>query len=141
MLREFRDFLLRGNLLALAVAVVIGAAFNSVVSSLVKDLITPLIAAIGGKPNFDSLYFTVNHSKFFYGSFINAVISFIVVAAVVFFLVFKPVNHVMKRMGMVSDKEETLRQCPECLSKVPEEATRSAFCAIPLTPVAPATEG
>ena len=94
-LGEFRQFLLRGNVVDLAVAVVIGAAFTAVVNSMVKDLITPLIAAVGGKPDFSRLAFTVNGSTFMYGDFINAVISFVIMAAVVFFLVVKPINHLV----------------------------------------------
>jgi large conductance mechanosensitive channel len=97
MVRQFRDFLLRGNVVDLAVAVVVGAAFGAVVAALVKDLITPLIAAIGGKPDFSNLAFTINNSRFAYGDFINAVIAFIVIAAAVFFLVVKPVGALMER--------------------------------------------
>jgi large conductance mechanosensitive channel len=95
-LNDFKKFLLRGNVVDLAVAVVIGAAFTAVVTALVKDLITPFIAAIGGKPNFSSLYFTIHHSKFMYGDFLNALISFFIMAVVVFFFVVQPVNHLIK---------------------------------------------
>jgi large conductance mechanosensitive channel len=97
MLRQFRDFILRGNVVDLAVAVVVGAAFGAVVTALVADLITPLIAAIGGKPDFGNLAFTVNGSRFAYGHFLNAIISFVVIAAAVFFLVVKPVSALMER--------------------------------------------
>jgi large conductance mechanosensitive channel len=97
MMRQFRDFLLRGNVVDLAVAVVIGAAFGAVVTALVKDLITPLIAAVGGKPDFGNLAFTVNDSRFAYGDFINAIVSFVIIAAAVFFLVVKPVGALMER--------------------------------------------
>jgi large conductance mechanosensitive channel len=97
MLRQFRDFLLRGNVVDLAVAVVVGAAFGAVVTALVKDIITPLIAAIGGKPNFGDLAFTINGSRFAYGDFINAIVSFVIIAAAVFFLVVKPVGALMER--------------------------------------------
>jgi large conductance mechanosensitive channel len=97
MVRQFRDFLLRGNVVDLAVAVVVGAAFGAVIAALVKDIITPLIAAIGGKPNFGALHFTVNSSQFLYGDFLNAVISFVIVAAAIFFLVVKPVGALMER--------------------------------------------
>jgi large conductance mechanosensitive channel len=133
MLKEFKEFLLRGNLLDLAVAVVIGAAFTGVVNALVKDLITPLIGAIFGKQNFDSLYFTIHGSQFDYGSFLNALISFVVVATVIFFLVIKPVNVLMNRLGRTPD-EEPVRHCPECLSKVPIAATRCAYCTSELVP-------
>jgi large conductance mechanosensitive channel len=97
MLRQFREFLLRGNVVDLAVAVVIGAAFGAVVTALVKDIITPVIAAVGGKPDFGSLAFTINGSRFAYGDFINAIVSFVIIAAAVFFLVVKPVSALMER--------------------------------------------
>jgi large conductance mechanosensitive channel len=97
MLRQFRDFLLRGNVVDLAIAVVIGAAFGAVVTALVSDIITPLIAAIGGKPDFGNLAFTINGSRFAYGHFINAIVSFVIIAAAVFFLVVKPVGALMER--------------------------------------------
>jgi large conductance mechanosensitive channel len=97
MLKQFRDFLLRGNVVDLAVAVVIGAAFGAVVTSLVADLITPLIAAIGGKPDFGELSFTINGSRFRYGNFLNTIISFVVISAAIFFLVVKPVGALMER--------------------------------------------
>jgi large conductance mechanosensitive channel len=97
MIRQFRDFLLRGNVVDLAVAVVVGAAFGAVVTALVKDIITPLIAAIGGKPDFGNLAFTINGSRFAYGDFINAIVSFVIIAAAVFFLVVKPVGALMER--------------------------------------------
>ena len=130
----FKKFLLRGNLVDLAVAVVIGLAFAALVTAFVADLITPLIAAIGGKPNFGGLTFTVNHSKFFYGSFINALISFLVIAAVIYFLVVLPVTKLLS----MSDKAEaaTEKECPECLSKIPLDARRCMYCT---SVVAPAT--
>jgi large conductance mechanosensitive channel len=97
MLKEFRDFILRGNVIDLAVAVVIGAAFKSIVDALVKDLITPLIAAVGGQPDFSSIQFTINGSAFLIGDFINNVVSFLIIAAVIFFLVVKPMNIIMAR--------------------------------------------
>jgi large conductance mechanosensitive channel len=137
MLKEFKDFLFRGNLLDLAVAVVVGAAFTTVVNSFVRDLITPFIAAVVGKPNFDNLTFTINHSQFQYGSFFNAVLSFVLVAAVLFFFVIKPVNHMMSRLGRLPD-EDPARDCPECLSKVPAAATRCSQCTTVLVPAGPA---
>jgi large conductance mechanosensitive channel len=128
----FRKFLMRGNLVDLAVAVVIGTAFTAVVTALVKDLITPLIAAIGGKPNFSSLAFTVNHSRFAYGDFINAILSFVIIAAVVYFLVVLPVAKIMARV--VRSKAVTERECPECLSEIPIAAHRCRFCASEVTP-------
>ncbi len=107
MLNDFKAFLLRGNVVDLAVAVVIGAAFGSVVTSMVKDLITPLIAAIGGTPDFGGLAFTINHSKFLYGSFLNSLISFAIIAAVVFFFVVKPLNVMLVRMQSGKEKEPT----------------------------------
>jgi len=130
----FKKFLLRGNLVDLAVAVVIGLAFAAVVTAFVADLITPLIAAIGGKPNFANLTFTVNHSKFFYGSFINALISFLVIAAVIYFLVVLPVSKLLS----MSDKAEaaTDKECPECLSKIPLAAHRCMYCTSVVAPAA-----
>lgn len=135
MIRDFKNFILRGNVVDLAVAVVIGAAFGAIVIALVKDFITPLIAAIGGKPDFSSMYFTLNHSKFMYGDFINAIISFLLIALVVFFVVVQPVN---KLIALSRRGEETAesddRPCPECLSTIPKAATRCAFCTAKVTP-------
>jgi large conductance mechanosensitive channel len=128
MLREFRAFILRGNLVDLAVAVVIGTAFTAVVNALVKDLITPLIAAIGGEPNFGNLAFTINGSRFAYGDFLNAALTFLLVAAVVFFLVIKPVNMLMEAFRTEPEVESPTRSCPECLSQIPRAASRCAFC-------------
>ncbi len=133
MLKDFKDFLLRGNLLDLAVAVVMGVAFTALVNSFVKDLITPLIAAIVGKQSFDGLYFTVNGSQFNYGGFLNALLSFVLIATVIFFFVIKPVNHLMNRLGL-TPQDDPVRECPECLSKVPEAATRCAYCTSQLSP-------
>ncbi len=134
MLKEFRDFVLRGNVVDLAVAVVIGAAFGAVVTALVKDLITPLIAAIGGEPDFSALSFTINESKFLYGDFINVVLSFLIIAAVIFFLVVRPLNTVMKRLMPGKDIETPKRACPECVSDIPVTARRCAFCTAEVTP-------
>jgi large conductance mechanosensitive channel len=106
MINDFKKFLLRGNVVDLAVAVVIGAAFTAVVTALVKDLITPLIAAIGGKPNFSNLYFTLRGSKFMYGDFLNALISFMIMAAVIFFFVVQPVNQLIKLANRNQKKPE-----------------------------------
>ena len=124
----FKKFLLRGNLIDLAIAVVIGAAFGAVITALVKDLITPLIAAIGGKPDFSALFFTVNGSKFLYGDFINALIAFAIIAAVVYYLVFLPVNSLMERLKPETPAPAPTRKCPECLSDIPQAARRCAFC-------------
>jgi len=131
-MKDFREFLLRGNLVDTAVGIVIGLAFAAVVTALVADLITPLIAAIGGQSDFSRLTFTVNKSRFLYGSFINALISFLVIAAVVFFLVVKPVNALMKRYKSEPPVDETLQQCPYCLSEIPAAASRCAFCTQPV---------
>ena len=127
-MKDFKEFLLRGNLVDMAVGIVVGLAFAAVVSALVADLITPLITAIGGKPNFGSLSFTVNKSHFLYGAFINALITFLVIAAVVFFLVVKPVNMLMARRRTEPPVDETVRPCPQCLSDIPVAARRCAFC-------------
>ena len=128
MLKEFRQFILRGSLVDLAVAVVIGAAFTAVVNALVSDLVTPLIAAIGGKQDFSNLAFTINGSRFAYGDFINALITFLLIAAVVFFLVIKPVNALLARLQPEKAVDQETRECPECLSSIPAPARRCAFC-------------
>jgi large conductance mechanosensitive channel len=127
-MKDFREFLLRGNLVETAVGIVIGLAFAAVVTSFVANLVTPLIAAIGGEPDFSRLTFTINGSHFFYGSFINALISFILIAAVVFFFVVKPVNAMMARRRTEAPVDTPTRPCPECLSDIPVAATRCAFC-------------
>ena len=133
----FRKFLMRGNLVDLAVAVVVGTALAAVVTALVKDLITPLIAAVGGKPNFENLYFTLNGSKFSYCDFINSLISFVVIAAVVYYLVVSPVGRLM---DMISRKQAaTERECPECLSNIPTGARKCMYCTTDLTPPAATT--
>jgi large conductance mechanosensitive channel len=134
-MREFRQFILRGSLVDLAVAVVIGTAFAAVITALVADLITPLIAAIGGKPDFAGLSFTVNGSHFLYGHFINAVLTFVIVAAVLFFFVIKPVNALMNARKTEPDVEQATRDCPECLSQIPLAARRCAFCTTEVAPV------
>jgi large conductance mechanosensitive channel len=135
-IKDFRAFILRGHLVDLAVAVVIGTAFTSVVTALVRDIITPIIAAIFGQPSFVGLTFTINGSVFAYGDFLNAVLTFLIVAAVVFFLVVRPVNYLMAQMRTEPDVETLTRGCPECLSQIPVAATRCAFCT---TEVRPAT--
>jgi large conductance mechanosensitive channel len=128
MLREFRAFVLRGNLVDLAVAVVIGTAFTAVVNAAVKDLLTPLIAAVGGEPDFGGLDFTINGSRFAYGDFLNAAVTFLLIAAVVFFLVVRPVNALMDAFRTEPEVESPTRACPECLSQIPQAARRCAFC-------------
>ena len=134
LLTEFRDFILRGNVVDLAVAVVIGAAFGAVVTALVKDILTPIIAAIFGKPNFSELTFTIHKSKFLYGDLINAVITFLSVAAAIFFFVVKPVDAIARRRKV--DPPPDVRSCPECLSEIPKAATRCAFCTTVVAPAA-----
>jgi large conductance mechanosensitive channel len=135
MLKEFKAFLMRGNLLEIAVALVLALAFASVVTSLVENLITPLIAAIFGEPDFSRLTFTINDSEFGYGAFINAVISFVLVAAAVFFFVIRPVNALMARVRRgEASPDPTTRPCTECLSDIPIGARRCAFCTSPQTP-------
>jgi|SRR5579864_2793519 len=130
-MKGFKAFLLRGNVVDLAVAVVIGVAFGVVVTAFVKDLVTPLIAALGGKPDFASLYFTVNHSKFLYGDFINSVIAFLVIAAVIYFFVVLPINAIIERSRKEPPADPTTKKCTECLSEIPIAARRCAFCTSP----------
>ena len=129
MLRGFKDFVLRGNVLDLAVAVVIGGAFGAVVTALVKDLLTPLIGAIVGKPDFSAFIVTINGSQFLIGDFLNAVISFLLIALAVYLFVVTPVNALVarRRRGEPS-VDPTTKKCPECLSEVPIAARRCAFC-------------
>jgi large conductance mechanosensitive channel len=134
LLTEFKQFLFRGNIVDLAVAFVIGIAFVAVVNSLVADLLTPVIAAIVGKPDFSALTFTINDSEFRYGSFINAVISFVSVAAVVFFAIVKPVSALNARRP--SEDEPAMRECPECLSTIPAAAHRCSHCTTEVAPAA-----
>jgi large conductance mechanosensitive channel len=129
MLTGFKQFMLRGNVLDLAVAVVIGGAFGAVVTALVKDLINPLIAAIVGKPDFSAIVFTINNSKFMIGDFLNALVSFILIGAAVYFFVVLPVNTLTARMRRgEAPADPTTKKCPECLSEVPIAAKRCAFC-------------
>ena len=138
LLRDFKAFLLRGNVVDLAVAVVIGSAFAAVVKALVADLLTPIIALIFGKPSFEDLSFTINSSHFLYGDFINNLLTFVSIAAAVFFFVVVPVNALMRRRKTQPDVESETRPCTECLSDIPIEARRCAFCASPQEPLAPA---
>lgn len=128
MIKEFKQFLLRGNVVDLAVGVIIGASFGTVVSSLVSDLLTPLIAAIAKVPDFGSLFFTINESKFMYGHLINAIISFLLVAGTVFFFVVKPINLLVSRSHKEPPADPTTQKCQECMSEVPIEAKRCAHC-------------
>jgi len=131
LIRDFKAFILRGNVVDLAVGVVLGVAFGAVVTALVKDLVTPLIAAIFGKPDFSGLTFTVNHSKFLYGDFINAVIAFLLIALAVFFFIVQPINALVTRTRREPPAEPDTKKCAECMSVIPAAATRCAFCAQP----------
>ena len=136
-LKGFKTFLLRGNVVDLAVAVVIGAAFGAVVAALVKDLLTPLIAAIVSQPDFSAIVFTVNGSKFLIGDFINAVLAFVLVAAAIYFFVVMPMNMIEERRRRgEAPPDPTTKRCSECLSEVPVEALRCAFCTPPLQTLA-----
>jgi large conductance mechanosensitive channel len=128
LLKDFRAFLLRGNLVDMAVGIVIGIAFAALVNGLVKDLITPIIAALAGKHDFSALSFTIHGSRFLYGDFINVVVAFVSIAAAVFFFVVKPVNVLTARLQEEPAADETVRACPECLSQIPRAASRCAFC-------------
>jgi large conductance mechanosensitive channel len=126
MFKGFREFILRGNVIDLAVAVVIGAAFGAVVKAFVDNLITPLIAAVVGKPDFSGLAFTINGSVFRYGLFVNALLTFVLVAAAVYFAVVAPMNRLAERRARGADP--ATKQCPECLSEIPHGAHKCAFC-------------
>jgi large conductance mechanosensitive channel len=128
MIDGFRRFLFRGNVIDLAVAVVIGAAFGAVVTALVKDLITPLVAAIFGKPDFSALAFTINGSAFLYGDFLNAVIGFVLVAAALYFVVIVPLERITARFAPSTADVPVFKVCPECCSDVPAAARRCKFC-------------
>ena len=132
-MKGFKTFVMRGNVVDLAIGVVIGVAFGAVITALVKDLVTPLIAALGGKPDFGSLYFTINNSKFAYGDFINAIIAFLIVAAVIFFFVVNPYEALVTRLRKEPPADPTTKKCSECLSEIPVAATRCAFCTQPQT--------
>ncbi|HEV2141279.1 MAG TPA: large conductance mechanosensitive channel protein MscL [Candidatus Dormibacteraeota bacterium] len=131
MLRGFKAFLLRGNVVELAIAVVIGVAFGAVITAFVKDLVTPLIAAIGGKPDFAGLYFTVNKSRFLYGEFFNALVAFVIIAAVIYFFVVVPYTALIERSRKEPPADPTTKKCTECLSEIPKDAKRCAFCTSP----------
>lgn len=128
MFKNFRDFLLRGNVVDLAVAVVIGSAFSAVVTALVKDLVTPTIAAIGGQPDFSNIYFTINKSKFLIGDFINSVISFLIIGGVVYFFIVLPMNKIMEKIKRGEKTDPTEKTCPECLSLIPLKAKKCKNC-------------
>jgi large conductance mechanosensitive channel len=126
-MKGFRDFILRGNVVDLAVGVMIGAAFNGLVTALVKDILTPIIAAIFQQPDFSGLTFTINGSQFLYGDFLNAIVSFLIIAIAIYFFVVLPVNKLMARFkGPAAPM--TTKQCPECMSSIPVGAKKCAFC-------------
>ena len=127
-MKGFRQFLLRGNVVDMAVGIVIGAAFGTVVTGFVKGLLTPFIAALVKQPDFSALTFTINGSKFLYGDFINALISFVIVAGAVYFFVVLPMNTLTSKMKREPPAAPTTRKCPECLSEIPINARRCAFC-------------
>ena len=133
MLKGFKQFLLRGNVVDLAVAVVIGGAFGAVVTALVKDLITPLIAAVVGKPDFSAIVLTINGTALLVGDFLNAATSFVLVAAAIYFLIVVPMNTIIARMNRgEAPPDPTTKVCPECLSEIPIKARRCRFCTTPV---------
>ncbi len=132
-MKGFKAFLLRGNVVDLAVAVVIGVAFGVVITAFVKDLVTPLLAAIGGQPDFSQMSFTINQSKFLYGDFINAILAFLIVAAVIYFFVVMPYTGMVARSRKEPPADPTTKKCTECLSEIPIDARRCAFCGQPQT--------
>jgi large conductance mechanosensitive channel len=128
MLKGFKQFILRGNVVDLAVGVVIGASFGTVVTSLVKDIFTPFISLIFKAPDFSGLAFTIRETSFMYGNFLNALIAFIIVAAAVYFFVVTPINTLIKKTRKEKPLDETTKKCTECLSEIPIDAKRCAFC-------------
>jgi large conductance mechanosensitive channel len=134
MLKGFKQFLLRGNVVDMAVGIVIGAAFGAVVTGLVKDLLTQLIAAIMGKPDFSALTFSVRGSQFLIGDFVNALVAFLIIAAAVYFFVVVPMNALVTRMRREPPADPTTRKCPECQSEIPIGARRCAFCTSTVIP-------
>jgi len=129
----FKQFLLRGNVVDLAVGVVVGAAFGGVVTAFTKDLLTPMIAAVAGQPDFSAIQFTVNGSKFLVGDFVNAIVSFVIIAAAVYYMVVLPVNALVSRARREPPADPTTKKCVECLSEIPIGAKRCAFCTSPVT--------
>jgi large conductance mechanosensitive channel len=136
MLKEYKQFVLRGNVVDLAVAVVIGVAFGAVITSLVTNIITPIIAAIFGQPDFSGLSFTLNGSEILYGAFLNSVIGFLIIVTAIFFLVVKPINAMMSRMRTEPTPDPLTGKCPFCLSEVQIGATRCPFCTQVITAAA-----
>jgi large conductance mechanosensitive channel len=127
-MKGFSQFLLRGNVVDMAMGVIVGAAFGTVLAALVKDLLTPWLAAIAGKPDFSGFFFSVHGSRFLYGDFINSVVSFVIVAAVVYYFVVLPMNVVVARVRREPPADPTTRECPERLSQIPIKARRCASC-------------
>lgn len=132
MLRGFRDFVLRGNVVDLAVAVIIGAAFTAIINSLVKDIINPLIAATVGQPNFSTLVLHVHGGVITYGNFLNALVSFLIISAVVYFAIVLPVGKILARFKPVPPAPPAMKTCPECLSEIPAAAHRCSQCTQPV---------
>lgn len=128
MLNEFKKFILRGNVVDLAVGVIIGSAFNNVVQALVRDMITPIISAIGGTDRFADAHFTVAGAQFLYGDFLNVLISFLIIAAVIFFLVVQPINKLSELTARGKSPDPTVKKCPYCIGEVPTEATKCKYC-------------
>ena len=128
MIKGFKDFIMRGNVVDLAIAVVIGVAFGALVNAFIADFITPLIAAIFGKPDFSALYFTIHGSKFLYGAFFNALIAFLSIAAAIYFFVVAPLNKLAERRARGEAVDPATKQCPECLSTIPKDAKRCMYC-------------
>ena len=126
MLKGFKNFLLRGNVVDLAVAVVIGSAFNNIVNSFVKDFVTPLIAAFGGKKDFSQIYFTLNKSKFMVGDFLNSLIAFLIIASVVYFILVWPKSEITQKLQ--GEKTPSEKTCPQCLSNIPKDAKKCKYC-------------
>ncbi len=137
MLKGFRNFVLRGNVVDLAVAVIIGAAFTGIVTALVKDLINPLIAATVRKPDFSAFVLTIHGGKFLYGDFLNQLISFLLIAATVYFFFVLPIQSLLRKMNPVQAAPPATRPCPECLGEIPLAAKRCQHCAQPVEPAAP----
>lgn len=133
MIRDFKQFLLRGNVVDLAVAVVLGFAFAAVITAFVEGLVTPLIAMVLGEPRFGTLTFTINNAEFLYGAVLDALLTFVVIAAVVFFFIVRPMNALVSQSRREPTPDPTTKKCPECLSEIPLPARRCAFCAIPIS--------
>lgn len=135
---DFKAFILRGNVVDLAVAVVIGAAFGAVITALVADIIMPILGAFGGKPTFDQYYWVINNSQIKVGSFLTALVAFLILAAVIFFFVIKPVNWLMSRRKTELPVDPATRDCPYCVSSIPVAATRCPFCTSDVSAATPA---